>query len=177
MHDGGGDGRPAVTDEKAFDLRAATAREQRESRAAAELFEEAVKSGDLVAFAHTVNALNDEVVDGWRLAMKRVARLPGTADEIRNEFLVYWIRQKGFYYKVPNYRVLAALRVLLPPYQSPRVKRRCGFTGAPIPKSISGAPTNSILQIIDGRDTPYDEDEVVVDPFRLGAVRLVRAVP
>jgi hypothetical protein len=51
--------------------------------------------------------------------MKRVARLPGTADEIRNEFLVYWIRQKGFYYKVPNYRVLAAaLRVLLPPYHS-----------------------------------------------------------
>jgi hypothetical protein len=39
------------------------------------------------------------------------------------------------------------------------------------------APANSIMQIIDGRDTSYDEDEVVVDPFRLRAVRLVRAVP
>jgi hypothetical protein len=57
----------------------------------------------------------DECAGGaWRLALRKVARLPSVTPEIQNAFIPIWVEHKMLAREVGNRRVLAAaLRVLL----------------------------------------------------------------
>ena len=62
-------------------------------------------------------------VDGWRLAMMKIGKLPSVNSEIQAAFLRVWIESKMLPLKVGDRRVLAdALHILM----------RAGYTGAPL---------------------------------------------
>lgn len=115
--------------------------ERKASRDAARAFEEACRAGEMASFYEAVEQLNDWTVDGWRLAMRRVARLPKVNREIKNAFLGVWIEHKMLPLTVGDRPALVkALRVLLPKSSGHRVpvllfrgaggrERRCHFYG------------------------------------------------
>ena len=80
-------------------------------------------SGDIERFYEAVHALH-LTGDGWRLAMLRVARLPGVSEAIHAAFLRVWIETKMLPLVVGNRRVLAEAlrgRLLLPKCERPIV--------------------------------------------------------
>ena len=90
-------------------------KERRDAKTAAKAFSDACASGDIERFYEAVHALH-LTGDVWRLAMLRVARLPGVSEAIHAAFLRVWIETKMLPLVVGNRRVLAeALRVLFPP--------------------------------------------------------------
>jgi hypothetical protein len=94
---------------------ARTLEEPRYDRRVARAFVEAAKAGDVERFIDLAGALNDMTVDGWRLAMKAVGRLPLVTEGITAAFVAIWIESQAFLEKVRDRRVLAGgLRVLLP---------------------------------------------------------------
>lgn len=98
-----------------FDLRAAFARQRKNNRLGAARFVEACKSGDVEALIQAASFLHDETLDGWRLAMLKVGRLPAVSAEIRLAFLNVWIESKTLAAHIGSRRALAdALRVLMP---------------------------------------------------------------
>ena len=100
-----------LTDE---DFRKEIARERRSALSVAKAFANAAEAGDVEAFYQAVDMMPC-AVDSWRLAFKKVARLPAVPDPIRDAFLPVWIESKMLPLRVGNRRVLAhALRVLLP---------------------------------------------------------------
>jgi hypothetical protein len=97
------------------DFRAALARERQADRAGAKAFAEACAAGDPDRLYGAVDYLNHFTCDGWRLAMKRVAKLATVSAEIRTAFLPIWIESNSLPLRVGNRRVLAdGLRLLLP---------------------------------------------------------------
>ena len=97
------------------EVRAYRARMRRKERVAAKLFVQAAKAGDVEAFRFALGRLKNETERGMRVAMKLAARLQGTTDEIRNEFLSVWIMAKGLSsFGTDRWALAYALRVLLP---------------------------------------------------------------
>jgi hypothetical protein len=190
--------------------------ERRRARAAARLFADAVKAGDVDRLYEGADAITDEC-DAWLPAMRMVAKLPPAPPAIREAFLRMWIESKGLGLRTGDRRSLAnGLRVLLPcDYQGPplrlwrgttageRRRRLYGFSwttdldiarrfadphteqlrallerGVPMDAALSSgivlettAPPDAIMLVREAEGY-YDESEVVVDPFRLGAVRV-----
>src|SRR5712671_242405 len=96
------------------DHRDAIARERRKDLVGARAFVTACAANDVPGLLTAANFLNAETVDGWRLAMMGVMRLPAVTDEIRAAFLNVWIEAKTLPASIGNRPVLArALRVLL----------------------------------------------------------------
>jgi hypothetical protein len=92
----------------------AIAAERRADRYAAKAFARACELGDAEQFL-VATGLVQNAVDGWRLALKKVARLSSVSDEIKAAFLNVWIETKMLPLYVGDRRVLVdALRVLLP---------------------------------------------------------------
>jgi hypothetical protein len=98
-----------------FDYADAMRRERRDNRAGAKAFATACARGDVEAFWEAVDFLNDWTVDGWRLAMKQLARMSAVTAEIQQAFLNLWIESKMLPLRVGDRRVMAdALRILMP---------------------------------------------------------------
>lgn len=201
----GDEGKTKRLDEAAW--KAAIARERREARQWARVFAEAVRDGDVDRFIGAAECISELTVGGWLLAMKQVAKLPGTSPEIRAAFLGVWIETKMLPLKVGNRRVLAdGLRVLMPAgtYQGPPLQlyrgaswgERCrrlygfswtrdveiatkfgehwnggGYWGGALLSTF--APAEAVHLFRDDEDY-YDEREVVVDPFKLTDIKVVR---
>ena len=98
------------------DFRAALAAERAANLQGASAFAASCRAGDVEAMLRAVHFLNDQTIDGWRLAMRRIARLSAVSPEIRAEFLNIWIESKHFPLKVGHRPTVArALHVLMPP--------------------------------------------------------------
>ncbi|MFK5595954.1 hypothetical protein ACFZ8E_02945 [Methylobacterium sp. HMF5984] len=96
--------RTALAAERAADLQGASA------------FAASCRTGDVDAMLRAADFLNDRTIDGWRLAMGRVARLSAVSPEIRAAFVDIWIKSKHIPVKVGRRPTMArALRVLMPP--------------------------------------------------------------
>jgi hypothetical protein len=194
------------------------ARERRHAVLVGREFTEACRTGNVRDFYRCVDRLGNETVDGWRLAMKGVGRLPSVSPRIRRAFLPVWIEHKGLPRSVGHRPTMAAaLRVLMAgSYQGPALtlfrgtiesesrRRLIGFSWsidqqtattfaqqhASVNEALKGnpmfdlarrravilstiAPPESIL-LRREREGYFDEDEVVVDPYRLGRVSIVR---
>src|SRR4051812_31902811 len=112
-------------------LREHLADERRNNRLGAKAFARACAAGDVEAFLAAVDFLNEQTVDGWRLAMIRASRLSVVSPEIQAAFLNIWIESKMLPLRVGNRRVLAdALRILMRsqcPGGSIRVYRGTGW--------------------------------------------------
>jgi hypothetical protein len=63
-------------------------RQRRHDLLVAREFTEACRTGNVRAFDRCVDPLVNETVDGWRLAMKGVGRLPSVPPRIRKAFLL-----------------------------------------------------------------------------------------
>jgi hypothetical protein len=101
---------------------AALAEERRRARLWAKEFARACKAGDVPGLYVACDGLN-YAVDSWRLAMKRVGKLPGVSEAIREAFLSVWIESKMLPLRIGDRMVAAAaLRVLLP----------CDYRGEPM---------------------------------------------
>lgn len=99
------------------------AREHLDAMRAARAFERACAADDVEEFFRAVDSLNTASFDAWRLAMRRVGKLPAISDAIRAAFLNVWVESKRLPLRVGNRRVLAdALRLLMPG----------GYAGAPL---------------------------------------------
>jgi hypothetical protein len=98
------------------DAKRLLAQERRTDRSGARPFEAACRTGDTQAFFRAVDFINQRTIDGWRLAMRRVSRLPAVSQEIRSAFLDVWIQMKMLPARVGDRRTLAeALKVLMSP--------------------------------------------------------------
>jgi hypothetical protein len=184
-----------------FDFREALRRERQSNRAAADVFAEACKQGDVELLLYGTDLLN-ATVDGWRVALAKVARLSSVSADISAAFLTVWIESKHLALIVGNRRVVAnALRVLLPPCADARptllfrgaganerrrrlygfswttrleIARNCAEQRRPIGAVIleTTAPSEAILLMREDQGY-YDEGEVLVDRFRLGNIRCI----
>jgi len=89
------------------------ARERRAARAAAETFRSACRMADTAAPIFAAHDLN-LTIDGWTMAMRKVAKLPGVADEVRTAFEGVWIEHKALPQTIGSRAATTAgLRVLL----------------------------------------------------------------
>ena len=194
--------------------------ERRQARRAARAFMVAVRAGDVEQFLMVVDLLHNETVDGWRLAMRGVARLQAVDRVIQQAFLNVWIESKHLALRIGDRPTFArAARKLFPrDYAGPplrlyrgthwreRRSRLYGFSwstqreiaqrfadqhseaatqlaASPYhtepPDHLAGivlttvAPPEAIL-LQREEEGYYDEGEVVVDPFRLGAIDIDR---
>ncbi len=103
-------------------MRAQLEREDRDSRAWALAFSAACEQGDVEEFLAIVSR-SIEVVDGWRLAFRKVARLRRISPKIRAAFVNVWVESKHLPLSIGDRRTAAdGLRVLFPG----------GYRGAPI---------------------------------------------
>src|SRR5690242_12978612 len=103
-----------------FDRDAYLREERRRERRAVLAFERACKSGDASALLEAVHLL-DMVGDGWRPAMKRVAKLGNVSNEVQSAFVGVWTEHKMLGLCVGHRPTFAkALRILLPrsPFKS-----------------------------------------------------------
>jgi hypothetical protein len=74
-----------------------------------------VRAGDCDALEEAVGQLANYTVDGWSLAMAKVAKLERVSPEIQNAFLGVWTESKMLALNVGRRATLAkALRLLLP---------------------------------------------------------------
>ena len=90
-------------------------REHRQALLVARKFTEACRTGNVRAFHSCIDLLaNATTIDGWRLAMKGVGRLPCVPPRIRRAFLPIWIEHKALPRSVGHRPTMAAaLRVLM----------------------------------------------------------------
>jgi hypothetical protein len=88
--------------------------EKRERRKAASAFARLCQEGDAERLYDCAQWL-DETVDGWRLAMAKVGRLPRVSAEVQDVFVSVWIERKHIPLRVGHRPTMAAaLRVLMP---------------------------------------------------------------
>jgi hypothetical protein len=111
--------------ERAEELR----KERRQAKAAA--FERACQTGDVAALYEAVDFINNFTIDGWTVAIRRVARkVRGVSPRIRSAFQDVWIQSQMLPFQVNDNRALCrAARVLMPRYRGPAVRLFRG-TGA-----------------------------------------------
>jgi hypothetical protein len=186
-------------------MRTHLADERRRRRNGAAMFFEAIRDSNVDLLQVAVEYLNNHTVDGWKGAMRLAARCEAVSPEIQDAFLTVWIETGSFPLRVGHRPTLAAaLRKLLPrtPGVGPmtlyrgtgtleRRRRLYGFSwttdremarnfaaGNPDPGIIleTVAPADAILIVREAEDF-YDEAEVVVDPYRLGKIRVAETVP
>lgn len=184
------------------------AEERKADRLGARAFAQACQDSDVDQLMRAVDFITDNTIDGWRLAMLKVARLPVVSEEIQTAFLSIWIESKGLPLRVGSRPIMArALHVLMPPVAltepltlyrgttgQERTRRLYGFSwttdeeiaarfaeharrsqsGGVILKTVAAPGTVHLRR---EPEDYYDEGEVVVDPYRLGRVEVVRVVP
>jgi phage major head subunit gpT-like protein len=75
-------------------VRAALAKERRNDREAAKVLVSACKTGDVDLFLYGVDLISNVSIDGWQLALAKVAKLTSVSDEIKSAFLDVWIQSK-----------------------------------------------------------------------------------
>ena len=103
-----------IKQSEAFDPTPLLAEERRRERSGARAFFDACVAGDAEALLAAADLLF-ETPDGWRLAMRKVGRLPHVSEEIRAAFLNVWIASNQLPLRVGHRPTLAkALEVLLP---------------------------------------------------------------
>lgn len=191
--------------DEALRMREAYRREiRRNSMHAAKEFVRACAENDL-DLLHDAREMLNETIDGWKYAFRRVAKLNGVSDEIKVNFLDFWIESHVLPLSVGHRpTVAAALRVLLPrnynggsltiyrgTHMLERRHRLYGFswtTKREIAEAFAqGGPDDPgvILETVAvpeaifvkrEDDGFYDEGEVIVDPYKLGRVRVVGTV-
>jgi hypothetical protein len=89
--------------------------ENRARRIAAKAFADACAGSDAEELYQAVDLLNETTVDGWRPALKRVARLTTISPVIQQAFIRIWIESKMLPLSVGDRRTLArGLCLLLP---------------------------------------------------------------
>jgi hypothetical protein len=94
--------------------RARLEQERREAIRAANVFARICREGDADAL-YNAHLLLNEVVNAWRPAMAKVAKLPRVSSEIQNVFVGIWVENKMLPLRVGHRPTMAAaLRVLLP---------------------------------------------------------------
>jgi hypothetical protein len=95
------------------EFKAGIANERANSQAAAKVFERVCRDGDHENLYDAAQLVH-ETVDGWRLAMKRVAKLGRVSPEIRDAFIPVWVESKHLPLSVGHRpTAAAALRVLM----------------------------------------------------------------
>jgi hypothetical protein len=187
-------------------FQAAIAAERKADRQGARAFAEACRDGDVDRMLAAAAFLNDNTITGWRLAMRQIGRLPSVSPEIQAAFLNVWIEAKHLPLAV-GHRPTMALHVLMPPVplQEPlRLFRgagalerqrglygfswtthreiaeqfadqaRHGLTGSVLLETMAQPGSVHLRREDEGY---YDESEVVVDPYRLGRVRILARLP
>lgn len=81
----------------------------------AAVFARMCAEGDAERLALAAQALDELTIDGWRLAMRKVARLQSVSPEIQDAFLPIWIEHKMLPLRVGDRPTMAAaLRILMP---------------------------------------------------------------
>ena len=76
------------------EFKAQIAEERRNDRRAAQAFIQACESGDADQFRDAAHLISELTIDGWRLALTKVAKLGSVNEEIKNAFLNVWIESK-----------------------------------------------------------------------------------
>jgi hypothetical protein len=95
------------------EFKAGIAKERADSREAAKVFERVCREGDHERL-HDAAHLLHLTIDGWRLAMNRVAKLGRVSPEIRKAFIPVWVESKHLPLSVGHRPTMAAaLRVLM----------------------------------------------------------------
>lgn len=186
------------------EMREALAAERKADRQGAAAFARACRDGDVELMLSAVDFLNENTIEGWRLAMRQVGTLPAVSPEIRTAFLNVWIEAKHLPLTVGHRPTMArALHVLMPPIPLnealtlfrgtsafERSRRSYGFswtTRREIAEQFAEQArlSESGAVLLETRAEPgavhlrredegyYDEAEIVVDPYRLGKVRVV----
>ena len=97
-----------------FDSTEEMRKERRAANAAAALFVRACQTGDVVALYEAVDLINHCTVDGWKVAMRTLARqVRAVSPKIQSAFLRVWMESKMLPLVVGDYRALCdAARVL-----------------------------------------------------------------
>lgn len=106
------------------EFKAAIAEERRQDRRHAKAFVAACVSGDRLSFDRAISMLHDWSIDGWRIAIRAIARhAPAVSEDIKRAFLAEWIETKSIQRSVGDDKAtLSALRVLLPAYTGPPMR-------------------------------------------------------
>jgi len=114
-------------------------RERRAEKNAAHLFTRACQSGDIPLFCEAVARI-DETVNGWLVAMRKVAReVRAVSPQIQSAFQAVWIESKMLPRSVGNHRALCnAARLLLSKYSGPPVRLFRGAGAAERRRRIYG---------------------------------------
>src|SRR5262249_8424327 len=114
-----------------IEFREQLSRDRRAAKTAADRFERACQTGDVAALYEAVNFINERTVDGWTVAIRRVARkVRRVSPQIRSAFQDVWIQGKMLALRVGDNRALCrAARVLMPRYRGSAVRLFRG-TGA-----------------------------------------------
>lgn len=108
----------AALDQEAMEreFHAAIAAERKADRVGAAMFVRACRDDDPELLLNAVDFLNDNTIDGWRLAMRGVGRLPRVSEAIKAAFLPVWIEAKHMPLVVGHRPTMArALHILMPP--------------------------------------------------------------
>lgn len=185
-----------------FDPQREVSRENRAFRAAAEAFYSACRGNDVDALLEATDGLA-QTMDGWAVAMRKIAKLRGVANEIRKAFESVWIQHKALPQKIGSRAAAAAgLRVLLrrEPAVTPiivfrgamaREKQTRGYgfswtTDRDVARRFAESRRGYAGAVIFETFAPpdailwartaenfYDEGEVVVDPYKLRRVRAI----
>jgi hypothetical protein len=107
-----------------FDRAEELRKERRAAKTAADLFERACQTGDVAALYEAVDFINNFTIDGWTVAIRRVARkVRRVSPNIRSAFQDVWIQSKMLPLYVGDNRALCdAAKVLMPRYRGPAVR-------------------------------------------------------
>lgn len=154
--------------------------ERAADRSAAKTFEEACASGDVNGFNESIESLKFSIV-GWRLGMKRVARLQSVSPDIQNAFVNVWVEHKHLPLEVGEPRVVVeALRVLLPKPRrvAPRVRLFRGAGGRERRLRVRGfswTRSRKVAETFAKANESLDEGGVVFETIvKLSAILYVR---
>ena len=119
---------PAVIESQ---VRAALAAERAADLQGASAFAASCRIGDVDIMLRAADFLNDRTIDGWRLVMRCIARLPAVSPEIRAAFLSIWIESKHMPLAVGHRPTMVrALRILMPAIPLPEPLRLFRGTSA-----------------------------------------------
>ena len=95
--------------------------ERRQALAGVKMFAEACRSGDVGLF-HKAHQAFCDLPDGWKLALREVARLKCVDKKIQNEFQLLWFDSNLGLKCGDKNSLLDALLVLFPRYRGPTVR-------------------------------------------------------
>jgi hypothetical protein len=137
---------PTAAEETAFG--AQIAQERAQGRKIARMFVAACKAGDAEQL-HQAAQLMVFAIDGWRLAMRGVARLREVSPEIREAFIPIWVEHKALPRSVGHRPTMAAaLRVLMRgDYRGPDLQLFRGTSDREVRRRLYGFSWTTDIQI------------------------------